>query len=256
MKKNTVILIFSIVFLVSIALRVLLLDYPSQDPDPFFDYLVARNAALYGEYPLILETQINFHSPAYVYFLSNILHLYDSFMFLSLVNMYFQVVSVAQVFILASILFNVETGLIAMALFSFSNTVLHQSLYSYPPYLAQPLFLLSAIYLALAHAHKLKSLTYLAIILYILAGSIYPSSYAFFPIFIFCLWRILKNMGRATITHCIMIGLITFLLCNLPVCINILFHHDNPILFSRLELNPSTYIDRVKDNMIFLLKNL
>jgi hypothetical protein len=227
------------------------LDYPKFDQDPLFDYLVARNAMLYNEYPLVVETQATFHSPLYIYFLATLLHIQDSMMTLSIASIVLHGLSISLLFIITCMIVGPTTGLLAMALFSYLTISLHHALYAYPPFIMHPFFLVSVLLLLGGHTLQKEKLVYGSIVFFILSASIHISAYPLFPIVLGAIYLVTKHMNRAIRINTIWVALITLLICNIPTILSIASFRDDIVRPNTLVANLSMFSSNIATNAYF-----
>ncbi len=236
-------------------LRLFVLVYPPspehwpqlQHSDYNQDFLVAYHAVKYGEIPWngpggLLGTR--WVSPMYFYTLSAFLLIYPDIKFLSFANMILQVLSLIGVYALARILFGRHVGLIALALFAFSNGVIWQSHFNWQPYLMQPFSILSYILLALGYKRGRRGLIYCSIVVFLFAMTMHYSMVALAPTFSLLVLASLRSMGATKREYMQSAGLALFTAVTL---------HLPPILYF-LDPRNAGYISLVTRKAAVLLE--
>lgn len=217
--------LFIVLLLFCFFIRINNLDYPLENGEVQRDYLVAHNIVNYRELPLAgtLNGELAGlrNSPIYFYFLSLFLFLKDDILFLGLINIFLQLLTINIIYLLAKNMFNGQTALIAAAIFGLSNLNLQQSLYAWQPYVMQTFANLSYLLLLLAHLKKNYSFLILAIITFIFSGAIHNSAFAIAPIFFVAAYLILSKIkSRHNVLHYlvpILVAVIFLLIFYLPV---------------------------------------
>lgn len=174
--------------LISFLIRFYNFDYPIINGEVQRDYLVGRHIAYFGERVLTGPCCLwngtfgNLrHSPVYYYFIAFLLRLFDNLMWVSFVNLALQVLSVWLLFKIGQLLFNSKTGLVAATFFALSSYGVEQSVYMWQPRLMSAFFLLTALLLTLTWKKHERRFLFVALPLFIFAGSIHSSLFALMP---------------------------------------------------------------------------
>jgi hypothetical protein len=249
-----VILIF--ILLTGFSLRLAMLQYPFQKNDARRDHVVARHIVTYHEFPLTGPYNAftgGKNSPAYFYLLSSFLLINNSFVFLSIVNIALQIITIYFVFILAKGLFGEQTALLSAFLITFNLFALRQSSYIWQPWIMQPLIILS--FILILHSHTRKNYAYLigGVAAFILAGAIHNAAFVLSPFITLATMGIMRHL-KAKKKH--YVGLI--------ICIGVLLVVLYSSLISHYFIYPppnfistiNTYIAPVAQGLINLPYNI
>lgn len=222
------------------------------------DFLVAHHIVKYREFPLI-GPATNFepikNSPFYFYFLSIFLQFNDSYAFLGLINIFFQVATIIIIYLIAKNMFDQATALIASTLFNFSQAILIQSSHLWQPWMAQPFVNLSYLLLLLAYLKKNYQLLTLSVFVFITAGVMHRSTFLLIPLFSFLVFIILKKYIKHSYKYTLLIvySLIFATLLNLPL---LMYYTSHPIPLPISANQSSSFITLFKDNLLTLLTSL
>lgn len=185
MKFNVKTFLLISLLSVSLVIRIYKLEYPgilsSKWGDGTRDYLVAHYIKQYGERPLLGPFNLFFDSgiknnPLYYYLLAIFLIAKDSVETLGIINILFQIATIALIYLITKVIFNEKSAILSSLLFAFTPHILQQSEYMWQPYLMQPVALLSLYLLILAYFKKSLKLLFVSLIVIALAFALnYPA---------------------------------------------------------------------------------
>lgn len=178
------------------------LEYPNT-PDAGRDYLISRHIIAYHEYPRLGPTSSVYgllNSPLYYYFLSVFLFVKDDVLFLSIINIFLQLLTVFLIYALAKNLFCTTTAITAAALFGFSTQLADQAQWFWQPHVMPP-FLLASTLLLVRSFRRQKYIWLLASLAFFLfAGTLHNAAFALGPLFLLIAWLALRRQ-KSTIWH-------------------------------------------------------
>lgn len=189
LKSQIITFIFILILFAAFFVRINTLNYPYLVQDGNRDYLIARHIVNFGEYPLNGPGQLP-NSPLYYYLLASIIFIRDDVMFLSFVNVVFQIAGLIFVYLLAKKLFNRQTAIISFFLFSFSDVILLQSQYIFQPHVMMPFANLSLLLLAISYIDKKYWALLFSILIFIIAGALHNPIFGLTPSFIIIVFLI------------------------------------------------------------------
>lgn len=211
MYKTSIFILF--LLLTSFLMRVTTHTYPFGSDDSNRDYLVAHHIVAYHEYPLtgpFVAVTKSRNSPSYYYFLAAFMFIKDDPIFLRIINVILQVITIFIIFKLAERLFGRKTAMLTAVIFSFNNYSLIQSAFVWQPWVMQPFINLSYLLLVLAYQKKRYYLTLLSAFIFIFSCSIHMSAIAFGPVFFILLLTILISQKLKTKHYVALFGTIIF----------------------------------------------
>lgn len=189
-------ILFLALLLIGFFIRLSFLDYPIFH-ESGRDYLLGKHIMEYKEFPLVGPTGLNIilkNSPVFWYFIALLLTLQDNILFLLLVGIIFQILTIVIIYLLARRMFGVGTALIASMLFGFSyQSLLYQIKDFWQPWVMQPFISLSYISLLFAYLKGKYYLLLLSLFLLMFSGALYNSAFALVPIFALFAFLILKK---------------------------------------------------------------
>lgn len=176
------------------------LSYQLLSPDTSRDYLISERISKYLELPatgpvnsLVVAVK---NSPVYFYLMAFFIKISDEPNFIGFINIIFQIISIATIYLLGKTLFGAFVGLIASAMFAFSPAVIYSSTFFWQPSVMNPFVNLSYLLLALSATKDRFNLTILSVVTFILATAIHPSTLAVLPMFLAAvLWLLRKRHG-------------------------------------------------------------
>jgi 4-amino-4-deoxy-L-arabinose transferase-like glycosyltransferase len=195
--------ILVILLLVGFFLRLNALSYPFQKNDARRDHLIMRHMVEYHEFPAVGPYNAftgGKNSPVYFYLIAPFLLINTSFLFLSLINIIFQVATIYLLYELAKRLFGTQTALLSAFLVTFNLFALRQSSYIWQPWVMQPLMLLSCLLILISHLRKKYTYLLAGIIVFVFAGAIHNSALALIP-FIVLVSVIILRRQKAKAVH-------------------------------------------------------
>lgn len=190
---------FIIIILVSLYIRLNKLDYPlaSNGGEGITAYLVADHILQYKEFPPFAQDGgsgiMKYNSPLYFYLIALFLTIKNDVIFLGMVNIFFQVLSIFFVYLLAKKAFCPTRALIASSLFSFNPAILDQSIFVWQPYLMQPFVHLSLFFLLSAYLKKRFNLLLASVFFLIFSMALYKAAFALTPLYVLLILIILKK---------------------------------------------------------------
>ncbi|MEX0878037.1 MAG: glycosyltransferase family 39 protein [Candidatus Spechtbacterales bacterium] len=193
------------IFLIAsiLAIGIVNLDYPLDlsDGDSARDYLIARSISRGESLPLVGPWNAGFgtmvNSPFYYYLLALFLFIYDSYIYLNLINLLFFLASIIIYYLIAKKLFNKYVALISSLAFVSVPVIYLQSMYIWQPHLMYPFYLLSFLFLIKAYQDRSNKFVHLGIVSIIIAGALHNSAYSFLPVFlVLSMWIIYKNKPK------------------------------------------------------------
>lgn len=182
-------------FLYLLFVRLVNLDYPLHNGELSRDYLVARHIAFYNEFPLTGPSNQVFtflrSSPLYYLFLAGFVNLYDDILFLGIINILLQSITIGIVYSIAALSFDRKTGIISAVLFGVSYTNFDQSQAAWQPFLMQPFANTSFLMLLLWYKKKNYLFLILSILTLLIAEAFHHSVLSLMPVFFACIAFIL-----------------------------------------------------------------
>ena len=198
--------------IISLLVRLPLIDYPVHNSESWRDYLVARHIVKYGERPLtgpccLWNGQLGNlrHSAVYYYLIALPLIISDHPLFWQSVNILFQVAGIALVFLLAREMFGLSTAVAATLLFSLHATILKESQFVWQPHVMEPLLICSYLFLLLAYTRKSFWLLFWSVIIFVLAAVVHNAAFAVVPIYGVLVYTVAKRQ-RFPLRSCLGLG--------------------------------------------------
>lgn len=256
LKLNFYNLFFLLLLLLSLIIRLNSFDYPLLNSETHRDYLVGKHILLYKEIPLTgpcclwngVFGPIR-NNPVYYYFIALILTIKEDILFLGLVNILLQLLTLIILYILAKKLFGKSCALIATLLFGISAPILKQSLFFWQPHAMQPFVNLSYLLLLLFYLNRSYTLLSASIVAFVFAASLHNPPYAILPTFILLILFSLKRQNRPIsyyFSALATFGLSLFL-TYLPLLIFFVKHKsslDSQFAFQKLLVPSSDFIQK------------
>jgi len=158
------------------------------------------------------------NSPLYFYMNSFFLLFHNSFFFMNLINIVFQIVTIGLIYYLMRNIFGGAPALMTSLLFSFDSLIMRQSLFMWQPWVMQPF--LYASYLALYIAWKRGGNGFLnaAVVLVVIAGALHNSAFTILPTILFLAWCVLRKRGAVKKDYLKLLAVLfgSFLIVYLP----------------------------------------
>ncbi len=171
-------------------------DFPLDDPDTSWHYLVAAHIRTFGERPLgEIEYNLNSSSvwyykpPLYFYLIAALGYIHQSIWFLGMVNFIAQIMCIYILFYLAKNMFGPFTGILAALLYVFSDFYLQQVNYIHPPYLMHVGFACTWFCLWNFWEKGKSKFAYLTVTMFIITLSLYLSDLVMLPALCLVLWK-------------------------------------------------------------------
>lgn len=177
--------------LVSFIIRVNNFDYPIDNGEKLYPYMVARYINHTGQF---IATGTNTSvwsevklSPLYFYVVAALLRVSENLLFVAAVSIIIQLATLLCMFALAYLLFDNKSALLTMALMGISYLNREQSSFLKEPYLMQ--FFIFACYtcLALGYRKKQSLFVYASLSLLVVSIAIYISALMIVPVYILAL---------------------------------------------------------------------
>jgi len=233
------------------------------------DYIVANHIVKYGEFPANGPDErlgSMWVSPLYFYILSIVLLVNNDIKFLSLFNVFLQILSLLGVYALARTLLGKGTGLIALTLFGLSNAIIWQSYIIWQPHVMQPFIILSYLLLALGYQRRSISLLISSIASFWVSITLHYSVLAILPAYLVLLILAFRKAGAKTKDY-MQAGMVAIAIGALLYAPAIIFMDDitnelsniTSVIFSHIELSIPILIgnlmDRVSTLFSFFLDN-
>ena len=162
-------------------------------------------------------------SPAYYYVVAAILYIKDDILFLELVNIILQVITIASVYFIAKLLFSPTTALIAVILFSFSRVVLQWSLFFFQPFFTQPFIYIGYLLIVLSYIKRKFIVLPVGVLFVVLAAIIHNSAASVLPLVALISFVIIKRLNwRKSYFFIILLAVIILLeISYLPAIVNL-----------------------------------
>lgn len=232
------------------------LNYPYPHPaDTGRDYLVGRHIALYQERPLVGPWNSAYgllNSPLYYYVLSLLISVKDDVMFLSIVNISLQIVTVFLVYALAKRLFGIFPAITAAVLFGLSAQLADQTTGMWQPYTTPPFVMTSCLFALSAYRRHSHASLFAGSAVLIFAGALHNAALALLPLYLVVSFLIFKRDKCSWQHYAGIFIVLTGLLSVLYLPVFIFFHRQETSFFELVakgkisSLNiTSSYIDSV-----------
>lgn len=171
-------------------------DFPLDDPDTSWHYLVASHIRTFGELPLgEIEYNLNsasvwyYKPPLYFYLIAALGYIHESIWFLGFLNFVAQIACIYILFYLAKNIFSPFTGIIAALLYVFSDIYLQQLNYIHPPYLMHVGFACTWFCLWNFWEKGKQKDAYLTVSMLIITVSLYLSALVMLPALCLAMWK-------------------------------------------------------------------
>ncbi len=221
-------IVLGVLLLTALVIRLHFVTYPillPDDGDTSRDYLIARHIAIFHEFPLVGPwngaMQGFWNSPLYYYWLAFFVRMYDSILFVGLVNVILQIASGAVVYEIAKRIAGKSAGLIAAILFLLSDIAVVQSRAFWQPYSMQPFFLCMVLSFILAFQKKNNTWLLGALVLFVISGAMHNSAFGELPVVaVASIYLLFHN--KTTLRSLFTLGFAVFdafLLCYAPVIV-------------------------------------
>ena len=255
-----------VILLVGFIARIVNLPYPI-GIEVNRDYLIGHHILAYKEFILLGPSNLlsyPFNSPFFSYLIALFLMIKDDIFFLSLINIFLQILTIVFIYLIAKKLFSSGTALIASIFFTFSFVTLQQSTYLWQPRIMQPFINLSYLLLAMSYLKRSYLLLLVGAFVFISGVALHPAALGVLPMFLLVIILALKKQQATTARYIFFTfaSLMSFLIFYLPNIIYIRTHSDsfssNPHLFSALKdlfpfKSPSDFFQTFFDNTLMLL---
>lgn len=247
-KEDLIILVLLIGYSLSIVIPKGIF-YPSNNEDGNRDYLVAHHIVKYQEIPLVGPYNSLFswgNSPLYYYILALFLLIRDEAMFLGVIAVLFQLLTMILIYFLAKNLFGQKEAVMSSILFVplFSLITSRHTEYVMQPWVMQPFMVLSYVLMFLSYTKKSYKLLLSSALTLSFASSISNHGLSILPIFLIFSFAILKQQKAIYLQHILLFVILTggFLVFYLPHLfyfttykINAPFIIESTIIFHPLE---------------------
>lgn len=273
LKKRERLVIFVVTALLLLTSAVLFnnLNYPNA-PDAGRDYLIGRHIIQYNEF--VLTGPINnvygfLNSPLYFYLVSALLLIKDDILFLSVANIFLQILTVLFVCLLARELFGTKTMLGAGILFGLSTQLVSQTAWFWQPYVMPPFLMLSAWLLLVSYKRKKYYLLPVSLAVFLSAGALHMSAFSLTPLFLGVIFLVLRQERRsywhystivatAGVTFCILYSSTTFFLYKNGSSISAMLLGHTPMYGSNnaYTLSISQFLNRTGESIMAFLGSL
>lgn len=160
------------------------------------DFFVAQHTIQFREFLSIGPQGFNgfiHNSPAYYYLLSLFLLFQDDFLFLRLVNVDLQILTLIFVYFLVKKAFGSLQGFISVLLLSFSQFTFSNAAFIWQPHIMPPFLYLSFLFLLCSYTKNNYSFLILSIVIFAFTLALHVSVISLIPIYILMIVIILKK---------------------------------------------------------------
>lgn len=227
--------------------------------DSYRDYLIGHKIVQDRQFPMIGPWNGSlgfFSSPVYYYVISLTLTIEDNILFLEFVNILFQTLTIALIYVIAKNLFSPSAALIASLLYSFQWVVLHQSFIIWQPFFVQPFLYLSIFLLLLYYLEKNYIFLASGLLFFSLSSVLHNSAFTLLPVYLILAFLIMR-FQKCSIWHyflAVEIFVISLLIFYLPTLV---FYIDNGMniigdFSSKIPTNPSKVLEDLQNNFLIV----
>lgn len=259
---------FAILLATLLLFRLLAFDYPLANAEAQRDFLVGKHILAYRELPLTGSCclwngafgKIR-NNPVYYYLIALILLLKRDILFLSLVNIVFQLLTIVFIYHLAKNLFSEKTALLATVLYGLSWEYAQHARFFWQPYAMEPFVYLSYTLLLFAFLKKRYLLLLLSTFFFFLAASLHNSVYGILPTFTLLTLLILRllKQPKKSYLFVFLVAFVSFAIFYAPWFIHSFWQPGRATLFFNAAkpflVSPAVFMSRLMENTSLLLKS-